>query len=315
MAGASKDWGSKVILVKIETTEGTDAVPTTAANALRVLNYQPSFMDADGKVRAIEKQYFGADKTFLTAFKRGATFDMEMHGAGSATGIVPWATMLRLAGYGAGAVGASSVVYSPITAGWASGTHYGYIDDLLLISQGGRANLQFKIEDDEFPLFTFTFLGAPPPGLASQVVPGAAAITGYVDPVLSSTENTTFSLGAFSPGLRRWEMNANVDLQYRSLIGPKDRINARNRAWSGTVLMEIPDLTQKDYFQAIRPGTILPAQCVQGVTTGNIVQIDAQLQINGNVELSEEGGKLMGSFPVGAIPSSAGNDEVIFTTK
>jgi hypothetical protein len=315
MPGVNKDWNAKLITMKVETTEGTDAAPTPVANALRVLNYQPQFMDADQKVRALEKQFFGADPVYLSALKRGATFDMEMHGAGTATGIVPWATMLRLAGYSAGVVGASSVVYSPITAGWPSGTHYGYIDDLQLIAIGGRANVAFKIEDEEYPLFTFNYLGRPPATLAAQVVPATGVITGYQDPVVSSSENTTFTLGGYSPGLRSWEMNANVDLQFRSLIGPQDRVNARNRSWSGTVLIEIPDLAVKDYFANVRPGTILPATAIQGVATGNIVQIDARLQISGNVELSEDGGKAMASLPVTAVPSSAGNDEVIFTTK
>jgi hypothetical protein len=315
MAGANKDWGSKVILMKLETTEGTDAAPVVTANALRVLNYQPQFMDADQKTRPIEKAFFGADPVAMAAFKRGATFDMEMHGAGTATGLPAWATMLQLAGFGAPVVGASSVVISPITAGIKSGTHYAWLDDLLLIASGGRASVSFKIEDDEIPIFSFNYLGRPPTALATQSVPGTPTITGYVDPVLSTSENTTFSLGGFSPGLRRLEMAINGDLQFRSLIGPQDRVNFRNRAPSGTVLMEIPDLTAKDYFANIRPGTTMPAQIVQGSAVGNIVQIDMpKLQISGNVEFSEEQGKLMGSFPVTAL-ANAGNDEIVFTTK
>jgi len=315
MAGANKDWGSKVILMKIEATEGTDAVPTPGANALRVLNYQPQFMDADQKTRPIEKAFFGADPVAMAAFKRGATFDMEMHGSGTATGLVPWATMLQLAGFSAPVVGASSAVISPITSGIKSGTHYGYIDDLLLIASGGRASASFKIEDDEIPIFSFNYLGRPPTPLAAQSVPSAPAITGYVDPVLSTSENTTFSLGGFSPGLRRFEMNINGDLQFRSLIGPQDRVNFRNRAPSGTAVIEIPDLTTKDYFQNIRPGTTMPSTIVQGTAVGNIVQIDMpKLQISGNVEFSEEQGKLMGSFPLTAL-ANTGNDEIVFTTK
>lgn len=317
MPGANHDWNAKVILLKLETTEGTDAAPTSALNALKVLNYVPTFMDADQKTRAIEKAFFGADPVAMAAFKRGATFDMEIHGGGVAAGttIPPWMVPLQLAGFGTPVVGANSVVISPITSGIKTATHYAYLDDLLLQSIGARATVSFKIEDDEYPIFSFDLLGRPPAALASQAVPTAPTITGYIDPVLSSSENTTFTLGAYSPGLRRMTLAANVDRQFRSLIGPADRIAYRNRAWSGEVVMEIPDLTAKDYFANVKPGTTMAASIVQGAASGNIVQIDVpKLQISGNVTISEEQGKAMATFPMTALPV-AGNDEVVFTSK
>jgi len=323
MPGTNKDWFSKVILMKLETTEGTDAAPTVGANALRVLNYQPQFMDADQKVRNIEKAFFGADPVAMAAFKRGATFDMEIHGGGNANGLTipPWMTPLQIAGFGAPVVGASSVSISPITSGIKSATHYGYIDDLLMIAIGGRASVGFTITDDEFPLFNFNYLGRPPAALASQVVPGNPTITGYIDPVLACTENTTITIDGYACGVRSFTMNSNSDLQFRSLINPLDRVNYRNRGWNGQLVIEIPDLTTKDYFQKVKPstpGTAAPtmvAQVVHGVVAGNIVQIDIpKLQITGNIELSEEQGKTMGTFPVTALPNT-GNDEIVFTSK
>lgn len=317
MAGDSKDWNVKVILLKLETTEGTDAGPSTAANALKVLNYTPVFMDADQKVRKIEKAFFGAAPVAMSAFKRGATFDMEIHGGGQAAGttVPPWMIPAQLAGFGAPVVGASSVTLSPITSGIKSATHWGYIDDLLLKTLGARASLGFRIEDDEYPIFNFNLLGRPPAALAEQAVPTNPTIAGYIDPILSSTENTTFTLDGYALALRRWEMNSNSDNALRSLIGPADRIKMSNRSWSGTIVGRIPDLATKDYFAKIRPGTTMPAQCIQGTASGNIVQIDApKLQITGNVDISEEGGEAMLSMPVTAIPN-LGNDEIMFTSK
>jgi len=109
-------------------------------------------------------------------------------------------------------------------------------------------------------------------------------------------------------------MDANADLQFRSLIGPADRVQYRDRGWSGTILARVPDLTAKDYFANIIPGTTMAVSCVQGTVAGNIVTIACpQLQITGNVDLSEEGGECMMSLPVTALPN-AGNDEIIFTT-
>lgn len=310
----AKDWTRKVILLKLETTEGTDAAPTVGANALQVLNYQPTFMDADQKVRALEKAFFGADPVALTAFKRGATFDMEMAGAGTATGIPPWMVATRFAGFAAAAVGASSVTQNPTTT-VPSATHWAYLDDLLLKTIGAKASLSFRVADDEYPLLSFDFLGRPPTALAEEATPSAVTLTGYRDPVLSSSENSTFLLDGFALPLRSWEMSSNSDLALRSLIGPADRINYANRSWSGTILGELPNIASKDYFAKVRPGTTMAAAFVNGTVTGDIVGIDApKLQISGNVTISEEQGKVMFSMPVTALPN-AGNDEIVFTSK
>lgn len=314
MAGAIKLWDRKVILLKAEVTEGTDSAPVVGTNALQVYNYRPTFMDADQKVRQLEKAYFGADPVAMAAFKRGASFDMAMSGGGAAATVPPWMFVNRFAGFDAGVVtGGNSVVQTPVSTVITS-THWGYIDDLLLKSIGCRASVGFKIEDDEYPMFNYSFLGRAPATLAEQAAPGNPTIAGYVDPLLSSSENTTFTLDGFALALRRWEMNSNSDLQYRSLIGPQDVVQMRNRAWRGTIVGRTPDLTAKDYFGKIRPGTTMVATAVQGTVAGNIVTVNApKLQISGNVELSEEGGELMITLPVTALPN-AGNDEIVFTT-
>lgn len=309
-----KNYDKKVILLKTEVTEGTDSVPVVGADALRVLNYQPTFMDADQKVRNIETAYFGADPVLLASFKRGASFDMEMHGGGAAGTAPQWMKALAYAGFGAPVISAGvSATLNP-TSTVLSASHYAYIDNLLMQTIGARASVGFTIEDDEIPVFNYTLLGRAPTALASEATPGAVTITGVTDPVLSSSENTTFTLDGFAAPLRRFTMNANVDLQYRSLIGPVDKIAYRNRNWNGQIVVEVPDLTAKNYFTLVRPGTTMVCTTVQGNVAGNIVTINIpKLQITGNIEMSEEQGVLMMTLPVTALPNSAsGNDEINF---
>jgi len=314
MAGAIKLFEKKVILLKVEAAEGTDAAPGVATDALKVLNYRPTFMDAEGRVRNIDKAHLGANPTLLSAFKRGAAFDMEMHGSGTAIGVPPWMKALRFGGMDAGVVGAASVAQSPVSD-VVTATHWGYLDDLLLKTIGARATIGFTIADEEVPMFNVSMLGRPPTNLAEQAVPGAATIAGYIDPLLASSENTTFTLDGFALPLRSWTMSNNADLAFRSLIGPVDRVQMRNRPWGGSIVGRVPDLNVKNYFANIRPGTLMPAQLVHGAAVGNIVQIDCPaLQISGNVDITEEAGEWMMTIPVTALPV-AGNDEVVFTSK
>lgn len=316
MAGDSTNWNNKVILIKAETTEGTDAGPTVTTDAIRVLNLQPTFMDADQKVRALEKAYFGADPVTMAAFKRGATFSMEIAGSGTKNVPPPWMAVLQFCGFGAPVAGVNNVVQNPTTANTGSATFWQYIDDLRLKAVGTRGSVGFVFEDDEFPLLNFNLLGRPPAQLASQNAPGTPTIPAtYQDPLLAATENTTITWNGYAYGVRRLTMSDNAQLQYRSLINPQDRVLYSGRSWSGELVIEVGNLTASDPFAGIRAGATSAASVVHGAGNGKIVQVDMpRLQVTGNVTLSEEQGKTMATIPVSALPTAAGNDEVTFTT-
>lgn len=309
----TKSWDKKVVLFKDEVTEGVDSAPVVATNGFRVRNYQPTFMDADGKVRALEKAYLGADPVTMSAFKRGASFEIEMAGGGAPVGTVPqWMKFARYCGFAAPVIVATTSATQDPSSTVVSGTHWAYLDNLLMKATGGRGSMGYTIEDDEIPIFNCSYLGIPPTVLAEEATPGAVVLAGVTDPVISSTENTEFLLGGFEVPLRRMTMNANADLQYRSLIGPPDKIMYRNRNWNGQIVIELPDLATKNYFTQIRPGTTMASSLAQGNIAGNIVTIThPALQITGNVELSEEQGCVMATMPVTALPV-VGNDEVKF---
>jgi hypothetical protein len=307
-----KNFDRKVILLKAEATEGTDAAPVVGTNAFRVLDYSPTFMDADARPRNIEKAYFGADPVAMANFKRGASWTMEMHGGGAAGTVPQWMTVLAFAGFGAPVVVASTSATQSPTSTVSSATHWAYIDDLLLKTIGARMNAGYTVEDDQIPMFNMTLLGRPPTTLGEESAPGTAVFSGIVDPVIASSENTTFTLDGYAVPLRRMTMNANADLQFRSLIGPQDRVLYRDRNWNGSIVVELPNLATKDYFAKVRPGTTMASSLAHGNVAGNIVTIThPKLQITGNVELSEEQGAIMATFPVTAL-ANAGNDEVVF---
>jgi hypothetical protein len=317
----AKSFDQKAVLFKTEATEGTDSLPTGAANSIRTVDYTPTFMDAEQRTRNIDTAFKGAKPAYLYAIKRGAQFGVEMAGAGTATGIPAWMLLNKMARFGSGVVGASSVVQS-LAATAESQTHYAaFLDEVnaansfLAKTIGGRSTLGFVIEDDDFPRFNYGYLGRAPALLGEEGAMPVSVVAGQAAPVMASTENTTFTLGGFALPLRRVEMNSNAELALRSLIGPQDSMAYSDDAWGGTIVGELPSLAAKNYFTNIRPGTMMPMQIVHGIVAGNIVQIDApQVQISGNVSLTNEQGKVMLNMPVTLVPN-AGNDEIVFTSK
>lgn len=309
-----KFYDRKVILQKIEATEGTDAGPVVATDAILTRDYSPNVVESDTRTRNLDQPFFGAKPQQAINLRRGATFNIDMAGAGTATGVPAWMKVNRIAGFDAGVVGASSVVQTPISASVPSATHWAYIDNLLLKCVGARASMGIRITDDEFPYFNYTVLGRVPTLVAEEATPGTPVVTAFKDPVLASTENTTFLLDGFALPLRSLELDSNNDLNYRSLIGPTDRVMWRNRSWGGRIMAELPDLSAKDYFAKMKSGATMVLQLIHGTVAGNIVQIDApKVQITG-MDTPEEDGAVMLALDV-ILQPNAGNDEITLTSK
>jgi hypothetical protein len=308
-----KFYDRKVIIHKVETTEGTDAAPAVAADAILTRNYAPNVLEMDTRTRNLDLPYFGARPQIPVNLRRGATFEIDMAGSGTAATPPAWMKLNRIAGFDAGVAGASSVIQTPISAAIPSASQWAWIDDLLLKTVGARASMGIRVEDDEFPFFTYTVLGRAPLGGESEAAPGTPVYTPWKEPVLASTENTTFTLDGYALPLRRMELDSNNDLAFRSLIGPQDRVTWRNRAWGGRILGELPNLATKNYFGNVRTGATMPLSLIHGNVAGNIVQIAApKLQIVG-IDTPEEDGILMLALDV-ILQPSAGNDEIVFTT-
>ena len=76
------------ILVKIETTPGTDAVPTAADDALLVENIGWSFAGARMLERGAVKSTLGKLQPIFAGTLMEITFDVELKGSGTA-GVAP----------------------------------------------------------------------------------------------------------------------------------------------------------------------------------------------------------------------------------
>jgi hypothetical protein len=312
-----KNAEKKLLLFKIETTEGTDAAPVVGTDAIITVGLDASGLEGDEVERQIDGQYFGARPTVYSQIRKPVSFGVEVAGSGvSATTVPAFMKILRICGFDAGIAGGSSVVQSPISAGVPSATLWPFYDNLRAAALGSRANWTAAFEAGQVPLFNLTAMGFPPAGIVSESTPGTPTFTNQATPVIVNTANTTFSLGGFSPALKRLTINGGTIVEPRSLVGPTDKAMFRNRKMTAEALVEFPDLASKNYYTNLLNRTTQAMQLVHGVAAANIVQIDSARAEVGLITTPEDQGQLMALIPLRLLPSTAsGNDELTFTSK
>lgn len=306
----------RLLLGKIETTEGTDSTPTVGANALITVGLDAAGIDADTRVRNTDGQYFGARPSILAQVRRPIRFNVEIAGSGiSATTVPAWMPFNRICGFDAGVVGGSSVVQTPISAAIPSATLWAFYDSLKNVALGARGNLTMTFEDDEIPQFGYELVGFPPTGMVSDAAPAAPTFT-QPTPVIASTANTTFTFDSYAFPLRRLSINMGNVIEPRSLIGPTDKALLRNREVTFEAVVELPTLATKNPFTKFESRATGAMQLIHGTVAGNIVQIDAARAETGAITFSEENGLVMATIPGRLLPStSTGNDEITITSK
>ena len=313
----TKSSEKKLLLFKIETTEGTDAAPVVGTNAILTRNLDATGLEGDQGIRQLDGLKAGARPSYYRQIRRPFSFEVEIAGGGVSAVTVPaWMVLNRVCGMDAGVAGGSSVVQSPIDP-WTSpsGTAWPFYDNLKVAALGSRGTFTMNFEDDEIPFLAYDMMGFPPAGLVSESAPGTPTLTGFTAPVLVNSANTTFSLGSYSPPVRSLKIMYGNQTEPRSLTGPTDRIVARQREATFELLVEFPDLTSKNYYTQLLSRATIPLQVVHGTVAGNIVQVDAANAEIGLITTPDEGGFLMAKIPGRLLPSAAGNDELIITTK
>jgi hypothetical protein len=307
----------RLLLGKIEVTEGTDPTPTVGANAVVTVGLDPSTIEAETRVRNTDGQYFGARPSVIAQTRRPIRFGIEIAGSGTtATAVPAWMAFLRPAGFDAGVVGGSSVIQTPISSSIPSMTLWAYLDSLKNVALGARANLTLTFEDDEVPLFNLDYIGFPPTGIVTDAAPGSPTYAGQATPVICSTANTTFTFDGYAFPLRRLTINMGNAIEPRSLIGPTDKALFRNREVTAEAMVELPTLATKNPFTKYESRATGALQLIHGTVAGNIVQIDAARAETGAITFSEEQGQTMATIPLRLLPSAAtGNDEITITSK
>jgi len=149
----------EAILLKVESTQGTDAVPVASTDALLVEDVSWSFAGARMVERNPVKSALGRMQSVYAGTMMECSFKAELKGSGAAGTAPEIGQALRACGLGETIAASTSVAYEPVSTGHESATLYYYEDGSLYKLLGAYGNVNFNLGVGEIGYAEFTFTG------------------------------------------------------------------------------------------------------------------------------------------------------------
>lgn len=308
-----------VLLAKVETTKGTDAVPTESANAmLPVGEVTLTPIEADRVPRNVIRGYFGAPDALIGSTWMQVQFGVELQGSGAAGTAPAWGALLQACGFAETVTALSRVEYSPISTALKSVSIYLFADGLRYRLIGAVGTFDGVTTVGGIPVLNFTFMAPytaptavsnPTPDLTDWQMPSLVNDANTADLVLGGS----YSAGAISGGTTYVsggvEFSLGNQLSRMELIGAKD-VTITDRNVTGTIktmdLTAAQEITVQGYVTA---GTGQSIGITHGTAAGSKVMLFfAQARLLGMTPVNLEGVWTL-DVPFEAPPSS-GNDDM-----
>lgn len=302
---------NKAILVKLETTYGTDAVPTGAANAMQVTNFRPEPLLGQDVSRDLILPHMGHQGVILTGNYGRVAFDVELAGSGTAGTAPAWGPLLRACGMAEAIEAGVEVVYNPISSGHEAASIYYLQDGIRHVLLGARGTFTLNIQPSQIPRISFTLTGLLGT-ITDQPMP-AVDLSDFVKPVPVSKANTTFSLHGHAGACEAFSFDLAADIQPRLLINAES-VRYTDRMMTGEATMEVVSLATINWFDRALNHTTGAMAAQHGTTAGNIIAFAAPKAQIGRPTYEENQKVLNNKLPLMLLPN-AGNDEFTITVK
>jgi hypothetical protein len=305
----------KVVLLKSESSYGTDPTPTGAANALLAIKGTIA-LEADKLERDIDTAYFGAKPFVLVGRRAKIEFEFEALGAATPGTASPWGALLKCCGFNEtlDPTGPpAEAVYAPISDNIGSAAVYFWMGaQNKFVILGCRGNVEFMSDIK-------TFLKGKTSLTGIMSIPTAAAmpavtLTGFQAPVAIETETFEVEFDSFMLNAVGVSLNMGNDVKIHE--GSESReIIINDRKVSGTIKCYDPGVAGKDLWTLAKShDTSAMTYTVQPAAspTGRIATFDlpaVQIELPKFVDIDGARGL---EIAYAGIPVT-GNDEVVVT--
>lgn len=318
---------NSAILAKVESTYGTDAAPSGAANAVLVSNMSITPLNSNNINRDLIRPYFGASEQIIGSANVDISFDVEYQSSGSmVTPTVPaWDALLQGCGFAAGSGTAGSRVEYALEATYSSIkglTIYYHDDGVLHKLLGCRGTVTLDLGIGKRPVFSFKFTGLD--GGVTATANPSVTLTGYKTPLAITDTNTgavtlgcTYATGALSGGTEYIANGLSIDLgnavNFIDLLGTAaatgQTVEITGREALGKVAFDLTAANEVTFMTTVKDMTAQSIGMVHGTTAGYKMLVFAPAVQLVNPRKEDVNGRRIIGFDMRLLPSS-GNDEL-----
>lgn len=304
-------WRKTVILAKLETTYGTDATPTGAANAIQISEATVTPLAGEEVERGLMRETLGADPSIPVNSHVTCEFTVEIAGSGTAGTAPAFGPLLRACAMAEVVDAGVSVAYNPVSEDEESASLYFHRDGNLFKLIGGRGNVSIEMNANNLPVFKFSFIGlwtAP----SAAALPASPDFSAFIAPLpVNKANTTTFTLHGFAAVMTAFTFDLGNAINHRDRVNSAE-VNFSDRKMSGSVTIEEPPIATKNFYAIAKAATLDALQLIHGTVAGNIVQIDMpKVQIKSPGQ-SDDTGDVMLAMNLTPTPD-AGDDDVTIT--
>lgn len=310
----------KILLAKQETTYGVDPTPD-GSNAVITKNLSINPYEGNRVGREIDRATLGSDLEFNTGAYVTLSFDVELTGSGTAGTAPSYGILLRSCGFAETVVASPDpqprVEYKPVSENFDSTTFYFVQGSQQHKVTGCRGTVKFNGSKGAMPSMSFTMTGIWNAPTDIGAAP-TANYTSWQTPVPVTAANTpVYQIGAYDCIAESFDLDMAVNVVYRNVIG-SESVQITDRAATGQLTIEAPDLATKDFFAAVssHDGVTTETLKIQhGTADGAIVEFDSpEVQLSG-ISFSDSDGILHYQMDARLIPTDTGNDELMLTVR
>jgi len=262
----------RALLVKDESSYGTDPTPTGSANAILCTELSIEPIQSDEVSRDLVRSYLGNYSTLLANTRAQVTITVEMSASG-AVGTEPhYGPLFTSCGMSQTFVSNTSVTYAPISSGFDSCTIVYNADGIQHKLTGCRGTYSLSCEVGSIPTITFVMTGlynAP-----TDTTMPTCTFQNQADPLVFKQGNTSaFQFQSYAAALNSFSFDMNNEIVYRELVGGTKEVQINNRTPGGSVQIENIALSAKNYFTAATSNTSGNNTFLHGTTAGNKVTV------------------------------------------
>lgn len=296
-----------LLMAKLQTAAGTEAVPTGATDSILLRNLTATPLSTETVERALLRPYMGNSGQIVTSVYTQIEGEVELAGSGTPGKVPAWGGLLRGCGF-AEVVEDTEVTYTPVSDDFEMLTLHYYLDGLFHKITDARGTVSFDISAKGIPFMRFRFMGVYHP-ITDKAAPTDVDFSAFQTPLGVNKKNTPhWSLGGYSGCLQSLNLDLANSLVWRSLISCEGA-EITDRQPTGQISLELPKIADLNWPEMVRNAVLQPLSITHGTQPGNIVTLSAPGAQLSEPSYSEADNVAMLGMNMSMQPGQ-GNDEI-----